>query len=313
MSKKNEIVACLAEEYARPISRLGDSFFDGLTEIRIRANRPLNLYHKGQERYICRNGNLNPTSCEAIYGHTEGIAKTLELVCNHSPYAYENELSCGYITIRGGHRVGIAGRSIREGEKIKTLRNISAINLRISHQLLGCADSVISHIFSGDHPMHTLIISPPGCGKTTILRDIVRQISNGIPAIAKGRSVSVVDERSEIAGCYQGIPQNDVGPRTDVLDACPKAEGMLMLLRSMSPKVIAVDEIGRMDDAIAIEEVTNAGVAVVCTIHGKNLEEVRHKPTMRQLIEQRIFKRFIVLENLGKITGIFDEYGDCIC
>ncbi|MCL2616913.1 MAG: stage III sporulation protein AA, partial [Defluviitaleaceae bacterium] len=141
----------------------------------------------------------------------------------------------------------------------------------------------------------------------TLLRDIIRILSVGEYGRFNGVPVAVVDERSEIAGCYMGIPQNDVGPRTDVLDACPKAEGMLMLLRSMSPKVIAVDEVGRAEDAEAIEEVVGAGVSVLCTIHGGSIDEVRQKPAMQALLAKKVFGRLVLLGGRGRVTGIYND------
>jgi stage III sporulation protein AA len=158
---------------------------------------------------------------------------------------------------------------------------------------------------------HTLIISPPRCGKTTLLRDMIRQISDGNDYV-KGCSVGVVDERSELAGSYQGIPQNQMGIRTDVLDGCPKAEGMLMLIRSMSPQVIAVDEIGAPDEVQAIKYAMHCGCKMIATVHGESLEEIRRKPLLEQMISEQCFERYVVLSNrrrVGKIANIYDKDG----
>lgn len=136
---------------------------------------------------------------------------------------------------------------------------------------------------------HTLIISPPMCGKTTLLRDLIRQVSDGNTYLP-GMSVGVVDERSEIAGSYQGIPQNDLGIRTDILDCCPKAEGMMMLIRSMSPEVVAVDELGDYEDIHAIESVIHCGCKLFATVHGSSIEDIKRKPLMQRLVQERYLR-----------------------
>ena len=162
---------------------------------------------------------------------------------------------------------------------------------------------------------HTLIISPPCCGKTTLLRDVIRQISNG-NAWCEGKNVGVVDERSEIGGAYQGVPQNDLGIRTDLLDCCPKAEGMLMLIRSMSPQVGAVDEIGTAEDIHAIEYAMQCGCKLIASVHGMDMEEAARKPVLGEMIRRKMFERYIVLGNdghPGKVKEIYDERGSVLC
>ena len=170
------------------------------------------------------------------------------------------------------------------------------------------------YLYEEENLCNTLLISMPGIGKTTLLRDIVRQVSDG-NNYAKGINVGVVDERSEIAGCFQGNVQNDLGIRTDVLDACPKALGMMMLLRSMSPKVIAVDEIGGKDDEEMIRQITRCGVHIMATIHGNGLEDLKKNAIGKELVQEAIFDRYIVMkrEKSGKICRtIYDkELSEC--
>ena len=184
----------------------------------------------------------------------------------------------------------------------------------IQKQLL--TDMVIPYVTEEGKLCHTLIISPPGCGKTTLLRDLVRQISDGWETFP-GYTVGVVDERSEIGGSYQGIPQNDVGIRTDVLDCCSKAEGMVMLLRSMAPQVIAVDEIGNYEDIRAIEMTLNSGCKLLATVHGSSIDEIRKKPLLERLMKEHVFERYIILQKetagqIGKVQEIYDERGTCL-
>lgn len=241
----------------------------------------------------------------------EDIREMLEYISNYSLYAYEQEMKQGYITIEGGHRVGMTGQAIIENGKVKNLRYISSINLRMSHEILGCADPIFPYITYNKKLYHTLIVSPPRCGKTTLLRDMIRQISNGNGWI-NGMSVGVVDERSELGGCYMGVAQNQLGIRTDVLDCCPKAEGMIMLIRSMGPEVIAVDEIGTVEDVHAIEYAMHCGCKMLATVHADSMEELRKKPLFDQMVVEKRFERYVLLENrehVGQVEGIYDSRG----
>lgn len=274
--------------------------FDYLQEIRMRVGHPIILLYKNRERVLPIN------STESV------IRETLDYVSNYSLYAYENELRQGFITIEGGHRVGMAGQVIVENGRVKNLKQISSLNIRIAHEILDCADKLFQYITYNKQMYHTLIISPPRCGKTTLLRDLIRQISDGNKWV-KGCTVGVVDERSELAGCYHGIPQNQMGMRTDVLDGCPKAEGLLMLVRSMSPQVIAVDEIGAPEDVQAIKYAMHCGCKMLATVHGESYEEIQRKPLFEQLVKEHYFERYVVLRNgnqIGEIAGIYDAEGN---
>jgi len=243
------------------------------------------------------------------------IRETMEFVGKYSLYAYEDELKQGFLTLRGGHRVGVTGRVVTEADKVKNIRHISCINVRLSHEIKGCGDKVLPYLYNGKGILHTLIISPPRCGKTTLLRDLVRQISNGSLRF-RGYTVGVVDERSEIGGCFQGVPSNDIGLRTDIMDACPKAEGMMMLVRSMAPEVLAVDEIGRQEDIDAMETALFCGCRLLATVHGSSLEDIQSKPLFRRLMETCVFERYIVLgggKQTGEVLQILDERGRSLC
>lgn len=280
--------------------------YDDLYEIRMRVGRPVFLICRGGECFLRGRGSSPYLVTD------EDVKETLEYVSGYSLYAYEDEIRQGYISVQGGHRVGITGKVILDGDRIRGMKYISCINLRIAHEIPGCADAVMPFVRTKDWTAHTLIISPPRCGKTTLLRDIIRQLSSGTKD-APGVTVGVVDERSEIAGCYQGIPQNDLGERTDVLDACPKAEGMQMLIRSMSPAVVAVDELGREEDFRAVESVIHCGCKLIATAHGDSLTDILRKPFFARLREMQVFERYIVLGNekmAGTVTGIFDERGE---
>ncbi|MDD7404223.1 MAG: stage III sporulation protein AA [Butyribacter sp.] len=284
--------------------------FFKLQEIRLRVDSPLLIVYEGKEHFLDRKGMLTQKKEQAFVVSHEHVQETMEYISNYSMYAFAEEMKQGYITIRGGHRIGIAGKMIWERNGQKNLTHISCLNIRLAHQVIGCADRVMPYLFEKKDFCHTLIISPPGCGKTTLLRDLIRQLSDG-SCYCTGKTVGVVDERSELGACYLGQPQNDLGCRTDILDACPKADGMMMLVRSMAPKIIAVDEIGSGRDVEAMEYVMNCGVRLLATVHGNTVEEIKNKPVLGRLVRERIFQRYIVLmpDKTGGIQAVFDERG----
>lgn len=284
---------------------------ENLQEIRVRVGQPLLCVYRGREFFLAGNGKLEEQEKNPVTVSGEELLETVSYVSRYSLYAFDEELRQGYITIPGGHRVGIAGKIVMEREKIRSVRYISFLNVRLSHEKKGCADRVFPYLVKNGRFCHTLIISPPRCGKTTLLRDIIRQASNGNDLLA-GQNVGVVDERSEIGGSYRGVPQNDLGIRTDVLDCCPKAEGMMMLVRSMAPDIVAVDEIGDYRDSRAIETVFHCGCRLLATVHGSSMEDILKKPLLQRLVQYRCFERYIVLDQekeAGHVRDIFDERG----
>lgn len=308
---KNEILRFLSPPIRCMFSKIYIDY-DSLLELRIRVERPLVLSFAGKDWFINESQGLTDNEDLAYIVSAIDVKNILDYASDYSLYAYEEELKQGFITVRGGHRIGLAGQVVMDNRRIKNVKNISFINIRMAHQIKGCAMELLPYIISDGRILHTLIISPPSCGKTTLLRDVIRCISNG-NNYAKGMNVGVVDERSEIAACYMGIPQNDVGIRTDVLDCCPKAEGMLMLLRSMNPRVIAVDEIGSREDIDAIAYVINCGCGIIATVHGDSIDDIRTKPILRKLVEEKVFDRYVVLgrsRGIGTIENVFDERGN---
>ncbi|MGI6485774.1 MAG: stage III sporulation protein AA [Tepidanaerobacteraceae bacterium] len=291
----NEIFPILPFNIKRILKKIPGEYLLKMEEIRIRQARPLMVVVGNEDFLVSEDGDINTK--EGYVVTKEDVIKTLQLISQNSIYAVEDEIKNGYITVSGGHRVGLAGKALLEGNKIKTLKHISCFNIRIAREIQGVADTILPHIIDNNKRIYsTLIISPPKAGKTTLLRDIIRQLSYGVPRYGvKGFKIGLVDERSEIACCHEGVPQNDVGIRTDIIDSCPKELGIMMLLRSMSPEIIATDEIGKPEDAHAIEEALNAGVTIITTAHGSNLDEMERRPTLKRLIELNVFNRFLIL------------------
>ncbi len=287
-----------------------------LEEIRVRVGQPF-IFRMGEREYFLDNAGARLTDVQeaACTAQKEDLAQMLLLLSRYSLYAFEEEIRRGYITLEGGHRVGLAGQAVLEAGKVRTLRYINFMNIRVAREKKGCAAGMVPYLYRDGSIYNTLILSPPGMGKTTYLRDAVRLLSNGC-AGQKGLRVCVLDERSEIAACHLGIPQNDVGMRTDVMDGCTKAEGMEMVLRSMSPQVIAVDELGGEDDFAAVEKVLYCGSRILGTVHAENMDELERKPALQRWGRNSVFERFVRLKkNMDGSRGfeIYDGSRKRLC
>ncbi|BAC13850.1 stage III sporulation protein AA (mutants block sporulation after engulfment) [Oceanobacillus iheyensis HTE831] len=273
-----------------------------LQEIRIRIGRPIELIFDKEAIWL---KDTIPQKNDGNY--------LLNQISEYSLYRMEDELRSGYITIEGGHRVGIAGRVNTSGKDVKALQHISCFNIRIAKEKRNAAIDVFAYINYNNYYFNTMVIGPPQSGKTTIIRDLTRMIATIDQPMNRSKKVGIVDERSEIAASLQGIPQHDVGTRTDIMDACPKAEGMMMLVRSMSPDIIVVDEIGTDHDVEALLEAIHTGVTIICTAHANQWDDLNKRPSMKRLIEQQVFERYVLLgkgPDIGKIQKVYDSAGD---
>lgn len=279
-----EILTVLTPNLRNEIGNINSK--EGINEIRLRVGR----------RAI-----VITSKIEVLTDYIVTLQDLLEIlvkISQNSLYAIQNDINNGFVTIFGGHRVGICGEVILQEGKIKNIKNVNSMNIRVARQMLGCADKLMPHVISNNTFQNTLIISPPGCGKTTMLRDAVRQLSSGIPILNFfGVNVGLVDERGELAAVCSGKCNLDVGPRTDVLSNCPKSLGIEMLLRSMGATVIATDEIGQKNDIEAIKYASLSGVKLIFTMHGKSVEDIMKKEGIRELISQNIFENIVVLSN----------------
>ena len=325
----DNILIKLPESMRDRIMKLPKMALQQLEEIRIRTNTDTLLISGGRE-YSLRDGDEITA---------EVLDEILNRLLDYSYYAYEEELSRGYITIEGGHRVGICGRVTLENGQVHLIKDVSSLNIRRSREITGASEKILGAVLSpakvpaegvpnagipagcggkkssvtsdissacssaaGCGRMvvrNTLIISPPICGKTTMLRDLARNLSNA------GFRIGICDERSEIAGCYNGKTSYDLGPRTDVLDGCPKADGILMLIRAMSPDVVITDYIGKPVDAAAIRSALSAGVKIITTIHGSSFEDAA-KSAVGGLITDHVFETLIFL-SAQPVTGTVEK------
>lgn len=277
-----EIFSVMPEKINFLLRSKGD--LKNLQEIRIKVGKPLNIVLDNRE--LIFNYEIS----------REDIKVIIQKISNYSLYAFEEDIRQGYITIQGGHRVGLAGQCVIENNSIKTIKNITSLNIRVCREIIGCSNNIMNSLVEKNKINNTLIISPPKCGKTTLLRDITRNISNGMMELSlTGKRTVVIDERSEIAACYKGIPQMNVGLRTDVYDNCIKSDGMMMAIRGLSPEVIICDEIGTYKDMEGLMMAYNSGVSIVATLHGRNVEELYKRPVFREIVENKIIDKVVVL------------------
>lgn len=271
---------------------------DALEEIRIRVGQAVELLGAGRKCYLRQMSDSQMPQCrevltdsrdEAYTATEEDMQELVIFLSRYSPYAFAEEIKNGYLTLEGGHRVGLAGQVRMEGNQVADISYIRFLNIRVATERQGCAKKLVPYLKRGEDIYNTLLFSPPGVGKSTYLRDCIRLLSE------EGIRVGLVDERSEIAACYMGVPQNDVGCCTDVMDRCSKPAGIQMLLRSMAPKVLAVDELGSRADFEAVEQAFHCGCRILGTIHAGNLQELTEKRTLQKWIESGWFERYVQL------------------
>ena len=309
MKLSDEIINSLSLNLREKIKTIQE---ENIEEIRLRVNKPL-IINGNQKDYFYNESNkkLDINMDKAYIVTKEDLDQTFQIICKYSIHSFMDDIKKGFVTLRGGHRVGIVGKAIVENGSIENIKHISSLNIRISREVKNCSDKVMNHIIKSSTKINnTIIISPPQCGKTTLLRDIVRNLSSGSEQFNfKGVNVALIDERNEIAGSYLGMPQMDVGIRTDIIETCPKDVGIMMVLRSMSPNVIVTDEIGTEKDIKSLYTALNGGVGLITTVHGDSMEDIRNRKELNSLLDEELFKKVILLsakKGPGTVEKIYD-------
>ena len=269
--------------------------FENVEEIRIRCNK--RIYVKTIYEYIVIDYIVS----------SEDILKTLALITENSVYSYQNQICNGYITLNGGHRVGISGNVSYEDKKVLNINYVYSLSFRIAKQIPGSSNKIQKYVIFEDEKkvFNTLIVGIPGSGKTTILKDLIRIISTNKNFV---KNIGIVDERGEISSMYKGQIVNDLGERVDVLENIPKSIGMKMLIRSMSPDIIVADEIGGIDDSKIINYAICSGVTGIFTAHGSSLKDIMKNPELFELINKHVFERIIILSKSkkGEIEEVYN-------
>lgn len=295
---KEQWCALLPPNVGEVLKRLDDDA--PLLEIRLRRDAPIELVFDRADRIVYGNNAAPMTSGDDL---SELCARLQEF----SAYAWENERRDGFLTVHGC-RVGLSGRMVRTERGVLGFSNVSGVNIRIVREVIDCAKPMLPMLSDGGELLSALLISPPGCGKTTLLRDLVRIASDGRHGI-KAKRVGVADERFELCGASDGSIPFDLGARTDVLSGITKSDAALRIVATLSPQVLAMDELNTVADAAAVTEAAGKGVTVLATAHGRSWESARKRPFLRRLFQDRIFDRYVILSGIGTCAEVLDADG----
>lgn len=292
--EKHGIIRCLTGAALSAAEKITD--WDDIQEIRLRVNRPMAATVKGKNFYITENGQLTYNSKTAVTVTEQDVRRTFEAVCQYSVHSFQREIAQGFITIKGGHRVGFCGTPVLRDSAVENIKNINSMNFRIAREIIGCADKLFNECFS-DGLCSLLLAGAPSSGKTTLLRDLARLLGERCRA-------ALIDERGELAASCNGVPQNDVGVNTDVFDGYGKAAGISAAVRVMSPQVIICDEMGSAEDFEAVHSAAYSGVCTVASIHAADMNDLK-----RRGVDLSCFDRTAFLSGIGNISSIVKRGG----
>lgn len=288
-------VSCLADKARNILVCIEEFRKKDIREVRLLANNPLQIVDNSGTHYVDKNSRIRDKADEFCYVVTKAdIEDSFRAICGYSVYSFQNEITRGYITLKGGHRVGICGTAVTDEGKITSVKDISSINLRIAKQLVGIAEKVLPDWVINDK-RSMIIAGPPCSGKTTLLRDVARTLS------LQGKRISVIDERGEISASSHGVAQNSLGNCCDVFNGYPKAVGIMTAMRVMSPEVIACDEIGEYEEAQQIKSGLNCGVRFILTSHCYDLESLFRRPQIKMLLDTEEFGCVALLQGGTRI------------
>ncbi len=302
-----EALDSLPKEWGELLRFLPKSLKEQATEIRFRTGRPICICTGIKNYYVTSLSTATEILDNRCLSITKQEMEKLVLhLCGYSLHSHQEDMANGFLTVKGGHRAGLSGSAVVQNGRLSSVKQISSVNLRIAREVKGCAQDFIRRVYA-DGPQNVLVAGSPASGKTTLIRDAVR-------LLAKAYQVAVVDERGEIAASISGLPQNDVGPFTDILDGYPKAQGILSAIRSLSPDFIVCDEIGSDPDLAAVKTGTNSGIHILATIHAANLDELVQKPFVRELVLSGAIDQIVFLKSrqmpgkIEKIIKVGDSY-----
>lgn len=300
----HQAASLLPERVARMLYKIDSSYKETSREIRLRQGLPLSLTLEAKSVFVGFYGVFEKPNEGYIITKSD-MTETVGALCRHSLYSFQEQLTKGFITAKGGHRAGICGTAVVTGGLVTAVRDISAVNIRIAREIKGSGKEIFDELFQNG-PEGTIIISPPAGGKTTILRDLARMFSES------GRRVALVDERGELAACYNGCPQKDLGPLCDVLDGYPKHIGISYAVRTLNPQVVICDEVGDKEDLGALAESMKTGVPVIISAHAADFGELLKRRILSDIVREGFVKNVVVLygnENPGKIKRMIKTGG----
>jgi stage III sporulation protein AA len=300
---RSDLIDMLPERAACAVAGMPQALADRTIELRIGSGRPMLALDCKRDYYLTPEGQQTAFAASALMLTPDECRQFMDYVTKYSAYAYADELRNGFLSIKGGYRVGVAGKAVVGDRGVITGFGVcTSFCIRIPREVRGAASELFGRIRRGSEFLNTLIVSPPGMGKTTLLRDLARLLGSDA-AGRPGMRVCVIDERSEVAGGF-GARRFDVGAKTDVLDGCPKSQGIMLALRSLGPQVILTDEIGRPEDAAALEDALNCGVGIVATAHGAGMRDILTRPVLRRMIKGGLFRLYAVIGGARGVGGI---------